>query len=66
MKAPMLADGFPRRRLENNTYAIVEVEPDFGITVTGFGKATSRELTPRPSSKDLERRSSHLVNRAAR
>jgi len=29
---------------ENNSYAIVEVRPDFGFTVTGYRKAVSKQL----------------------
>ena len=29
---------------ENNSYAIVEVRPDFGVTVTGYRKAVSKQL----------------------
>ena len=31
---------------ENNSYAIVEVRPDRNITVTGYRKAASKQLTP--------------------
>jgi hypothetical protein len=33
------------RGSENNSYAIVEVNPDGSITVTGYRKAESKELT---------------------
>jgi 3',5'-cyclic AMP phosphodiesterase CpdA len=32
--------------LENNSYAIVEVQPDMSITVTGYRKAVGKQLTP--------------------
>jgi predicted phosphodiesterase len=31
---------------ENNSYAIVEVQPDMSITVTGYRKAVSKQLAP--------------------
>ncbi len=31
---------------ENNSYAIVEVQPDMSITVTGYRKAVDKQLTP--------------------
>lgn len=31
---------------ENNSYAVVEVLPDMGITVTGYRKAVSKQLVP--------------------
>jgi predicted phosphodiesterase len=31
---------------ENNSYAIVEVQPDMNITVTGYRKAVSKQLAP--------------------
>ena len=34
---------------ENNTYAIVQVHPDGALTVTGYHKAPTRELTPATS-----------------
>lgn len=35
---------------ENNSYAIVEVRPDHSITVTGYRKAVSKQLTPAPAT----------------
>ena len=35
---------------ENNSYAIVEVRPDHSITVTGYRKAISKQLTPAPAT----------------
>ncbi len=32
---------------ENNSYAIAEVHPDGGITITGYRKAVSKQLTAR-------------------
>jgi hypothetical protein len=31
---------------ENNAYAIVDVRPDGGITVTGYRRADSEQLAP--------------------
>jgi len=31
---------------ENNSYAVVEVRPDMSITVTGYRKAVSDQLSP--------------------
>jgi len=31
---------------QNNSYAIVEVRPDYSITVTGYHKAVSKQIAP--------------------
>ncbi len=31
---------------ENNSYAVVEVRPDYDIVITGYRKAVSKRLVP--------------------
>jgi predicted MPP superfamily phosphohydrolase len=45
---------------ENNSYAIVEVRPDNSITITGYRKAVSKQLTPGPAITGEKRESLKL------